>query len=153
MGPPALIQFPLSLSLCCMEVNLTILQGISIPSLLSHSIISYSLSSHITWFFLFILFIFKRRGNIKIKKECEWESNLSRYEKVFHSNFIEIRHTGYFQSLNKLSNLLIRLLQGPLFPHLFPMKWWDQIPWSSFSECWALSQLFTLLVHFHQEAF
>ena len=30
----------------------------------------------------------------------------------------------------------------PLFPHLFPMKWWDQRPWSSFSECWALSQLF-----------
>ena len=30
----------------------------------------------------------------------------------------------------------------PLFPHLFPMKWWDQMPWSSFSECWALSQLF-----------
>ena len=22
-----------------------------------------------------------------------------------------------------------------LFPHLFPMKWWDQMPWSSFSEC------------------
>ena len=30
----------------------------------------------------------------------------------------------------------------PLFPHLFPMKRWDQMPWSSFSECWALSQLF-----------
>ena len=29
-----------------------------------------------------------------------------------------------------------------LFPHLFPLKWWDQMPWSSFSECWALSQLF-----------
>ena len=28
---------------------------------------------------------------------------------------------------------------------LFPMKWWDQMPWSSFSECCALSQLF----HFH----
>ena len=26
------------------------------------------------------------------------------------------------------------------FPHLFPMKWWDQMPWSSFSECWDLSQ-------------
>ena len=25
----------------------------------------------------------------------------------------------------------------PLFPHLFAMKWWDQMPWSSFSECWA----------------
>ena len=25
------------------------------------------------------------------------------------------------------------------FPHLFPMKWWDQMPWSSFSECWALN--------------
>ena len=24
------------------------------------------------------------------------------------------------------------------------MKWWDQMPWSSFSECWALSQLFQL---------
>ena len=22
------------------------------------------------------------------------------------------------------------------------MKWWDQMPWSSFSECWALSHLF-----------
>ena len=30
----------------------------------------------------------------------------------------------------------------PLFPHLFAMKWWDPMPWSSFSECWALSQLF-----------
>ena len=28
----------------------------------------------------------------------------------------------------------------PWFPHLFPMKWWDWMPWSSFSECWALSQ-------------
>ena len=25
---------------------------------------------------------------------------------------------------------------------LFAMKWWDQIPWSLFSECWFLSQLF-----------
>ena len=25
---------------------------------------------------------------------------------------------------------------------LFAMKWWDQMPWSSFSECWVLSQLF-----------
>ena len=24
------------------------------------------------------------------------------------------------------------------------MKWWDRMPWSSFSECWALSQLFPL---------
>ena len=23
----------------------------------------------------------------------------------------------------------------PLFPHLFPMRWWEQMPWSSFSEC------------------
>jgi len=42
----------------------------------------------------------------------------------------------------------------PLFPHLFAMKWWDQMPWSLFFECWGLSQLFvTLLFHFHQEAF
>ena len=30
----------------------------------------------------------------------------------------------------------------PLFPHLFAMNWWDQMPWSYFSECWVLSQLF-----------
>ena len=24
------------------------------------------------------------------------------------------------------------------------MKWWDRMPWSQFSECWALSQLFPL---------
>ena len=29
-----------------------------------------------------------------------------------------------------------------IFPPLFAMKWWDWMPWSSFSECWALSQLF-----------
>ena len=30
----------------------------------------------------------------------------------------------------------------PTVSHLFPMKWWDQMPWSSFSGCWALSQVF-----------
>ena len=57
--------------------------------------------------------------------------------------------------LPRRKHLLISWLQSPpavilepkkqsltLFPHLFPMKWWDQMPWSSFSECWALSQLF-----------
>ena len=37
--------------------------------------------------------------------------------------------------------------------HLCSMKWWDQMPWSSFSECWALSQRFYLLFPFHKEAF
>ena len=26
--------------------------------------------------------------------------------------------------------------------HLFAMKWWNQIPWTQFTECWVLSQLF-----------
>ena len=26
--------------------------------------------------------------------------------------------------------------------HMFAMKWWDRMPWSSFFECWVLSQLF-----------
>ena len=29
-----------------------------------------------------------------------------------------------------------------IFPHLFAMKWWNWMPWSSFFECWVLSQLF-----------
>ena len=32
----------------------------------------------------------------------------------------------------------------PLIPHLFAMKWWDWMPWSSFFKCWVLSQLFPL---------
>ena len=47
----------------------------------------------------------------------------------------------------------IKLTLFPLFPHLFAKKWWGQMPWSSFSECWALSQLFHSPFHFHQEAF
>ena len=31
------------------------------------------------------------------------------------------------------------LSQFPLFPHLFAMKWWDWMSWSSFFECWVLS--------------
>ena len=61
-------------------------------------------------------------------------------------------------SLPKSKHLLISWLQSPstviLEPrkiksatvsnvsHLFAMKWWDWMPWSLFSECWALSQLF-----------
>ena len=41
----------------------------------------------------------------------------------------------------------------PLFPHLFPMKWWDRIPWSSFSDVELYANFFTLHFHFHQEAF
>ena len=57
--------------------------------------------------------------------------------------------------LPRSKHLLISLLQSPsevileppkiksaTVPHLSAMKWWDQMPWSSFSECWPLSQLF-----------
>ena len=36
----------------------------------------------------------------------------------------------------------LKLSLFPLFPHLFAMKWWDQMPWSSISECWVFSQIF-----------
>ena len=40
----------------------------------------------------------------------------------------------------------------PLFSHLFPMKWWDQMPWLVF--CVELqANFFILFFHFHQEAF
>ena len=32
--------------------------------------------------------------------------------------------------------------EGAWWAAVHGMKWWDQMPWSSFSECWALSQLF-----------
>ena len=36
----------------------------------------------------------------------------------------------------------IKSLTVSIVSHLFAMKWWDWMPWSSFSECWVLSQLF-----------
>ena len=33
------------------------------------------------------------------------------------------------------------------------MKWWNQMPWSWFSECWTLSQLFHSLFHFQKRLF
>ena len=39
----------------------------------------------------------------------------------------------------------------PLFLHLFAIKWWDRMPWSSFSEYWVLSLFSPLLFHPHQE--
>ena len=36
----------------------------------------------------------------------------------------------------------------PLSPHLFAMKWWDQMSWSEFSECWVLNQYFHSSVSF-----
>ena len=32
------------------------------------------------------------------------------------------------------------------FPHLFAMKWWVQMLWSYFSECWVFRQLFHFLL-------
>ena len=40
-----------------------------------------------------------------------------------------------------------------VFPLLFAMKWWDRLLWSSFFECWVLSQLFTLPVNLFQRLF
>ena len=36
----------------------------------------------------------------------------------------------------------IKSVTVSIFPHLFAMKRWDQMPWSWFFECWVLSQLF-----------
>ena len=38
-------------------------------------------------------------------------------------------------------------------PHLFAMKWWDLMTWSSFLECWTLRKFFTLLFHFVKRFF
>ena len=37
----------------------------------------------------------------------------------------------------KIKSIIISIVS-----HLFAMKWWNQMPWSLFFECWALSQLF-----------
>ena len=46
-------------------------------------------------------------------------------------------HPQWIWSPRKWNMLLL-----PLFPHLFAMKSWEQMPWSYFFECWVLNQLF-----------
>ena len=36
----------------------------------------------------------------------------------------------------------IKSVNVSIFTPSFAMKWWDQLPWFSFFECWVLSQLF-----------
>ena len=36
----------------------------------------------------------------------------------------------------------IKFVTVSIFSHLFAMKWWDQMPWYLFFECWVLRQLF-----------
>ena len=65
-------------------------------------------------------------------------------------------HLQWFWNTRKESLSLF-----PLFPHLFDMKWCGWMPWSSFFECWVLSQLFhsplslssrgSLVIHFLPE--
>ena len=38
----------------------------------------------------------------------------------------------------------IKSVPYPLFPQLFPMKCWDRMLWSLFSECWVLKPTFSL---------
>ena len=48
-------------------------------------------------------------------------------------------HMQWFWNTRKCNPILL-----PLFLHLLLMKWCEWIPWSLFSECWVLSQLFQL---------
>ena len=49
-------------------------------------------------------------------------------------------HTGSGAQKNKICHCF------HFYPHLFAMKWWDWMLWSSFFQCWVLSQLFHSLL-------
>ena len=108
------------------------------------------------------------KAKILLKVKMEWWEKICMYNLfvyLFSSVCVGIL---VITTLPRSKNLLISWLQSPpvvilepktlilslfpLFLHLFAMKWWDQMLWSLFSECWALSQLFTYPFHFHQES-
>ena len=77
-----------------------------------------------------------------------WVASLTQWTCIWASSFnfmaAVIICSDFGDPQNKVSHL---------FPHIFATKWWDKMPWSQFSECWVVSQLFhSLLFHFHQEA-
>ena len=49
----------------------------------------------------------------------------------------DCRHSPQWFWSSRRWNLLLL----PLFPHLFAMKEWDWMPWSSFLECWVFCKL------------
>ena len=62
---------------------------------------------------------------------------------------------SWLQSLSKvtLEPKKVKSALFPLSPHLFAMRWWDWMSWSSFFECWVIqTRLFTLLFHPHSDA-
>ena len=74
--------------------------------------------------------------------------------------------TFFIVFLPRSKHLLISWMQSPsavilelekrksltvtIFPHLFAMKWWDRMPWTSFFECWVFSQLSNSPFHFQK---
>ena len=65
---------------------------------------------------------------------------------LWHSAFFAVQFSHPYMTTGKTIALSRRTFVGKvlsllLFPHLFPMKWWDQMPRSSFSECWVLSHI------------
>ena len=58
---------------------------------------------------------------------------------LWHSAFFIVQLSHPYMTTGKT---IASLPLFPFFLHLFAMKWWDQMPWSLLSKCWALSQLF-----------
>ena len=133
-------------------LDLLAVQG-TLKSLLQHHSSKVSTLQHSAIFVVQISHLYMTTG--KITALTKW-------------NFVGKVMSLLFNMLSRLAIaflqrskcLLISLLQLPsavilkppiyslslfsFFLHLFVIKWWDQMPWSSFSECWTLSQLFLL---------
>ena len=68
-----------------------------------------------------------------------WQSDVSAFEYGCQASFSFMATVTVCIDFGAQENKMSLL---PLFLLLFAMKWWDQIPWSLFFECWALSHLF-----------
>ena len=78
-----------------------------------------------------------------VRKEMSLLFNtLSRFVKAFFPRSKCLNFTTTVTILSDFGSQEKQSISVLLFPLLFAMTWWDQMPWSYFFECWVLTQLF-----------
>ena len=125
-------------------LDLLAVQG-TLKSLLQHHSSKASIPRHSAFFVVQLSDPYNSLTYLNTGKAIALLCNmLSRLVITFFFSRSELLFISWLQSLSAviLEPQKIKSATVSTIPHLFPMKWWDQMPWSSFSECWALSEFF-----------
>ena len=125
--------------------DLLAVQG-TLTSLFQHHSSEASILQHLAFFMVQLSHLYMTTGKIIAltiqtfvrKMMCLLFNMLSRFVIAFlprSKHFL----ISWLQSLSADFGVQEKVYYFSIFSHLFAMKWWYQMPWSSFFECWVLS--------------